>query len=138
MDIISQQDEIEELASELAEGYIDYFTIDTREQQQKTADSLEECLTHLEEVCSVLDSYRQHSDKVSDVVEKISSKSETLLKLYEQVDALEQFLFETNRRLDQLDTELKELEKNKSFGSHRLKQMIGYLNRIGERGRQLM
>lgn len=128
--LISSKEEVEELASELANHYIDYLNIDISREQRKYEDSIEECLAHLEEVCSALDGYKQNSEGVIKFVDTIISKSDYLNKLYEQVDALEQYVFETNRLLDQLDKALEELESHRNPRGNKIRQIIGILPRL--------
>lgn len=129
--LISTNEEIEQLASELADSYIDYFIINTSEQKQKNEDSIEECLTHLEEVCSVLDSYRTNENgELAKVIEKLSGKNESLNKLFDQVDAIEQYILETNRLLDQLNVAMKELSSHKRISSNRIWSILDKLPKL--------
>lgn len=123
--LISTRDEIEKLSEDLADSYVEYFTIDTSQQKHKVDDSIEECLTHLEEVSSVLDNYRQNSSNIATIfIEKLASKDESLNKLYTQVDALEQYIFRTNKLLDQLENSIKELEIGKGSKGFKIIEMI--------------
>lgn len=124
--LISTKDEIGKLSGDLADSYVEYFTIDISQQKYKLDDSIEECLTHLEEVSSVLDNYRQNSSNITTIfIEKLASKNESLNKLYTQVDALEQYIFKTNKLLDQLENSIKELEISKgSKGGYKIMEMI--------------
>lgn len=126
----SSQREIDELAGELADSYINYITVDTSEQERRFDDALEECLTHLEEVCSVLDSYRQTGSAIPGFVEKLATKNDELIGLYEQIDALEQYIFETNQLLGQLDSLMKNLESFKGSNTNRIRRIIHLIPRL--------
>lgn len=127
---ISSPEEIDELASELAEYYADYLNISVDDEKRTYEDAIEECLTHLEEVCSSLDSYKVNSNNIGQFVAEIANKNEQLDRLYEQVDALEQYIFEANKLLDQLEAALGELESHRNIGGNKLKQIIGMLPRL--------
>lgn len=127
--LISSKGEVDELASELADGYVDYLVIDISEQQSRTGEAVEECLTHLEEVCSVIDNYRQRSHEVDGFVEELAAKNESLNRLYEQVDAFEQYMFEANRIIDHLDTIMREVEAHKKT-SGKMRQIMDYLPKL--------
>lgn len=123
--LTSTEDEIEKLADHLAGSYVEYFTIDTNQQRQKADDSIEECLTHLEELGSVLDNHRLNSGGITSIFEqKLTCKNESLIKLYEQVDAVEQYIFETNKLLDKLENLIKELELSKASKGFKIIEMI--------------
>lgn len=125
INLTSTKDEIEKLALGLADSYVEYFVIDTNQQRQKAEDSIEECLTHLEELSSVLDNYRLNSSDITSILEqKFANENESLNKLYEQVDALEQYIFETNKLLDQLENSIKELELSKGSKEFKIIEMI--------------
>lgn len=125
---ISSQAELDDLAAELADDYIQYFDIDIKNEQRRHGEAVEECLAHLEEVFSALDSYKQKDDIVDQFVQTIATKKEPLDKLNEQVDSLEQYVFETNRILDQLELSIKELEKHSpSYTTSKIKQIFGML-----------
>lgn len=116
---------IEKLAGDLADCYVEYFTIDFSHQKQKAEDSIEECLTHLEEVSSLLDNYKQNSSDITTIFEeKLAGKGESLNKLYEQVDAIEQYIFEVNKLLDCLENNMKELELHKKFNGNKIIDII--------------
>lgn len=127
---VSTKDEIDELSDELADNYMEYFSVNISEQQQKLEDSIEECLTHLEEVCSVLDNYRHSSSEIPDFINEIARKKDSLERLYDQVDALEQYIFETNRLLDHLDSLMKDLESHKRSSGNKIRQIIDLIPRI--------
>lgn len=126
---ISTRVEIDELADELADAYVEYLNIDTRKEQSKYEESTEEGLAHLEEVCSALEIYKQSSVDVASFVDTLSIKNRHLTKLYEQIDALEQYIFEANQLLDRLDTAMRELEsyKNSTSGNRIARQIFGLI-----------
>lgn len=124
---ISSATEVDELASELADDYIEYFKIDISKEKKRYEDSIEECLAHLEEVISALDSYKQKGPIIDVYVATLTSKKEPLEKLYEQVDSIEQYVFETNRLLDRLDQSLRDLENHQPSGSNKFKQILGLI-----------
>lgn len=123
--LISSQEEVDQLAKELAEDYAEYFNVDTSQEQEKYQDAIEECLAHLEEVSSALDDLKPNGATIDSFVAIVASKSETLNKLFAQVDAIEQYLYETSRLLDQLEGHLLELERHQSSKASRIKQIIG-------------
>lgn len=125
--LISPQGEVQSLAEQLADDYIEYFDIDISGEQDNYQDSIEECLAHLEEVISALDAYKQNSETINDFVGSIRSKDETLERLFGQVDAIEQYAFEANRLLDHLDATLRELEKHHSSKSGKIKQLFSMI-----------
>jgi len=127
---ISSPEEASELASDLADDYVLYFTINADEQRLKYEDSIEECLTHLEEVCSVLESYGQNGEDVAKSVEIVANKRQSLDRLCRQIDALEQYVFEMNSTLDNLDSALKGLECQDRYGSNRVRKLLGLLPRF--------
>lgn len=122
--LISSPDEVEEFATELANDYVGYFDIDISGEQDRYQDSIEECLAHLEEVISALDTNEQNSETIDRVVDTIVEKEENLEKLFKQVDAIEQYAFETNQLLDQMDSALKDLERHQTSKDGRIKQLL--------------
>lgn len=126
---ISSREEVDRLAGELANSYADYFAIDVSDVKQKSEESIEECLAHLEEVCSVLDNYKQNDEVAGRFLEKLAKKNESLSALYDQIDDLEQYIFETNRSLDQLENVLKELENVKKSGN-KIKRVIDLIPKL--------
>lgn len=128
--LVSSPEKVEELAAELAEDYVKYLFVDTTEQQNKVESSIEECLAHLEEICSVLDGYRQKSGSIGKFVKTMKSKSDTLEDLYKHVDAVEQYTNETNNLLDQLDELMKDLEINSKSNRNGVKQIMDMLPKI--------
>lgn len=127
---ISSKEDVDRLAGQLADNYIDYLIIDTCDQRRRTDDSIEECLTHLEEVSSVLESYRLRSGDAVVFVEQLASQNESLRRLYDQVDALEQYTLEISRQMDQLEVALGEWDKHKKTAPSKIKQLIGMIPRF--------
>lgn len=128
---LSTKDEIDDLASDLANSYIEYFAIDIGEQKQRSDEAIDECLTHLEEVGSVLESYRlNNGNKSEKFMEQLASKNESLNRLYEQVDGLEQYMFETKQLLNQLENAVKELEIMKKSSGNAIRQIIDMIPRF--------
>lgn len=127
---ISSKEEVEELSNGLADDYVGYFIVDTAQQQQRLEESIEECLTHLEEVCSTLDGHRQNSDEIKYIVEHLANKNESLNKLYDQIDALEQYITVANRSLNQLEASMNELDGHRKFGVNRIRKMIDIVPRL--------
>lgn len=125
---MASEEEAEQLAGELADGLIGYLFVDTSDSRRKTEESIEDCLNILEEVCSVLENYKQNSEEIGDIVGLMSNKIDTLNKLYEQIDNLNQYIFEANRSLDQLETLMKELENHKN--NSRIKHISSYVTNI--------
>lgn len=126
---VSSREEVDRLAGELANSYASYFTIDVKDVKHKSKEALEECLAHLEEVCSVLDNYKQHDNVIEKFLEKLSAKNESLNTLYDQIDDLEQYIFETNRSLDELENVLNDLENTRKPGN-KIKQVIDLLPKL--------
>lgn len=129
---VSSAESIEDLASELAETYVDYLTVDTSDEQVKYEESIEECLTQLEEVSAVLEVFAQNATHIEDFFARLTERNRCLDKLYDQIDAIEQYMFETTRSLEQLDTEIKQLEtRNKRrLGTSRISQILNVLPKL--------
>lgn len=127
---VSSKAEVDRLAEDLANSYADYFTIDVKDVKQKSEESMEECLAHLEEVCSVLEGYKQNDNVIEGFLEKLASKNESLSTLYDQIDDLEQYIFETNRSLDELENVIKEIENSKKSSANKIRQIIDLIPRI--------
>lgn len=130
--LISTQEELNQLAGELADNYVEYLTIDTSEVKRKSEESIEECLIHLEEVSSVLESYKENCSDIEDVVKDISKKEDDLSRLYKQIDDLEQYIYVTRRTVENLENTMKELEnQKKSLNSgNKIRQIIDLLPRF--------
>lgn len=126
---VSSLEEVDKLAGELADSYAGYLRIDVQDVKQKFDEALEECLAHLEEVCSALDGYKQNDDVIEKFLKKLAVKNESLNALYDQIDDLEQYIYETNRSLDELENVLKDLENAKKSGN-KIKQVIDLIPRI--------
>lgn len=122
---VSSKEEIDELASELADDYIDYLNIDVTKEKSRLDDSIEECLAHLEELISALDIYKQKEDVINEFISTVASKRPALVELYEQIDSMEQYVFETNKLLNGLEQTLRDLEHHKVSGLGKIKQIIG-------------
>lgn len=126
-----QRIEVEKMADELAEQYINLVTVDTTEQKRKVAENIEEYLTHLEEAYSVLESCLQNSAKIPAITKMILDKSNELEKLYEQIDLLEKYVFELNRILNKLESSLDKLElHNKPSVKGKIRQIIDLFPRL--------
>lgn len=105
-----QRHEAEKMADELAEQYMNLITIDTKEQERKVGVDIEEYLSHLEEVYSVLESCLQNSAEIPAISDLIIRKGDELEELYERIDSIEKHVFELNRTLNKLETSLNKLE----------------------------
>lgn len=129
--VISSKAQVDKLADELADSYLEYLLIDTGEQQKRYTDSLEECLAHLEEASAVFDQYCGHNggQAVAEVVDKVCSKAGSLDHLYQRVDAVEQYIFETSRLLDQLESVVKDLEARRP-SRNKIRQLMDLLPRL--------
>lgn len=127
--------QIQELAEELAEDYFGMFVVDTQQEEKHLEESIEECLAHLEEVCSVTDNHKQHqSEDIVRIDELLAGKALPLKVFCDEVDRLEQFMFETNRLLDQLDEFMKCLEiQIKPKGGH-IRQIMDLIPRFSRFG----
>jgi len=124
---ISSPAEIEDLASELADDYIEYFNIDLTQDKKRYEDFIEECLAHLEEVISALDRFKQKDHIVEDFVQKVMGERESLNQLYKQIEEMEQYVIEKNRMLDQMDQSLKDMESQ--FNSSKIKRIFGFISK---------
>lgn len=134
--LISTPEEIEDLASELADEYVDYLLVETAEQRQRVEDSTEECLAHLEEVSSILDVYRQRSITIPQIVDSVVNRAASLEQVYRQVDAIEQYMSGTNRLLDQLEQVMDELESRAKPNGYGINQLVDLLPRVSLRSLQ--
>lgn len=119
-----------ELANQLADQYIDYLSIDIDQQRGQVNDSIEELLTHLEEVNSVLENYRAKSADLESVPALIASKRSSLEELFSQIDKLEQYISETDKVLNQLDARIKEYESQKRSDTNPLLQVMELIPRL--------
>lgn len=127
---MDSEGEADQLAKELADEYIQYLTIDTKQQEIQVDDSIEELLTHMEEVCAVLDSYRGKSNDLESIPALIASKRSSLDELFGQIDRLEQYISETDKMLNQLDSRIKEYENQKRSDTNPILQVIDMLPRL--------
>lgn len=126
---IADNSQIEELADELASDYSKYFSIDLTLEKRRLEESVEECLTHLEEVRDVLDDYKQNCSDGSEVMDQITSKNDQLNELFNQIDSLETYILDTNKTLDELENKMKDLENRKKLGSNKIIQVIDLAKR---------
>lgn len=129
--LIYNSQQTQQLAEELANDYVNLLDVDISREEKQFEESIEECLAHLEEVCSVTDNFKQHqSEDVSRLSELLASKSIPLSKFCEEVDRLEQFMFETNRLLDQLEECMKFIESQNRPKAGPIRQIIGLIPRF--------
>lgn len=125
----STTEEVDDIAEELATGYLSYLNVDLAEERQRLDQSIEECLTYLEEVSSLWDNYKKNNLDPREIAETIKAKSESLEELYDQIDSLEQYIFVTNQTLNKLDTALKDIESKQPVKS-KIKQIIDILPKL--------
>lgn len=129
-DVSKGESEADTIAKELAYEYIDYLSIDIRQQQCQVNDSIEELLTHLEEVCSVIDNYRAKSTDLESVPAMIASKQDSLEELFNQIDRLEQYISDTDNTLNQLESRIKEYETQKRSDTNPIFQVMDLIPRL--------
>lgn len=123
--------EMDKLAGELAKQYSSYFDVDTSHQEMKLNETIEECLTHLEELCSALDNYEQSSAGIEQSASVISSRNETLDRLHEQLCAVESYVSQVNQLLSHLESSMDTLEGHAGKPvTRKLRQIISLLPRL--------
>lgn len=123
--------DIDQLSEQFCREYADIFSIDTVEQKQKVEDSIEECLTHLEEYCDALELFRQNGSIPNSFFQNLTNQTSALDKLSTQIDALEQYTYVACKLLDSLEQKVKDLEiyKRQLTGS-KIKHLIGSFSKL--------
>lgn len=121
--------EIDDLATELANGYLSYLDVNVENEEQRLDDSIQECLIQLEGVSKEWENYKRDPAQPNKIVETILAKSESLERLYEQIDSLEQYIFVANQTLDNLESALKEIESRKP-SKNKIQQIIEILPKL--------
>jgi hypothetical protein len=125
--LVSSKQATDQLAQELADHYVEYLDVDISQEQERYQDTLEECLSQLEEVVSALDDSKQNGIIIDKFLELVNCKQKSLSKLYAQEDAIGQYIFEAGRLLDQLDDHILDMERHQSPKASRIKHIIGLL-----------
>lgn len=119
----SNTEELVQYADQLASEYLNLVQVDLAGSKKKVEESVEECLTHLEEVCSALESHRQNSSDLPNLMKNISDKTQILENLYSRVDAIEKCLADMRELLGKLEASMDELEIHDQPVRGKIRQM---------------
>lgn len=127
--LISSTDEVENLATDLADSYSSYLNVDVNAEAQRLEALIEECLARLVEATTDWENYKVKPFDKGKFINKVNDQSGSMDKLCEQIDSLEQYISMTNQTLDRLETTMKEIESKRPI-KNKFRQIIDILPKL--------
>ncbi|KAK3086224.1 hypothetical protein FSP39_015430 [Pinctada imbricata] len=92
-EIIEEKKTNSEVLEEAVVQYVEYIDVDSKKEQEKFNETVEEMLTKLDEFCTLVDMVRgDTSICLAETLPKIQAKCEDMRKTFNRIDQLEEFV----------------------------------------------